>query len=67
MMMFGVNINNPTNKQHYTVTIGVFALILSVGATLTSLGKVFDVIGGFSTTILGNFLFLCDVTFLMIL
>lgn len=68
MMMFGININNPTNRQHYSVTIGVFAVILSIGATLTSLGKVFDVIGGFSTTILGNFfLAFFYVIFLMIL
>ncbi|KAI7893089.1 transmembrane amino acid transporter protein-domain-containing protein [Mucor mucedo] len=64
MMMFGININNPTNKQHYTVTIGVFALILSIGATLTSLGKVFDVIGGFSTTILGFLLPGCAYLYL---
>jgi hypothetical protein len=55
MMMFGFNINNPTNKQHYGVTIAVFAVILSIGATLTSLGRVFDVIGGFSSTVLGKY------------
>ncbi|KAG1088606.1 hypothetical protein G6F42_020221 [Rhizopus arrhizus] len=55
MLMFGININNPTKKQHYTVTVGVFLVVLYFGATLTSLGKVFDVIGGFSTTVLGMF------------
>lgn len=54
MMMFRYDINNPTNKQHYSVTIAVFIIILSIGATLTSLGKVFSFIGGFSTTILGK-------------
>jgi hypothetical protein len=54
MTMFGININNPTNKQHYSITVGVFVVILSIGATVTSLGKIFDVIGGFSTTILGK-------------
>ncbi|KAI8638221.1 transmembrane amino acid transporter protein-domain-containing protein [Parasitella parasitica] len=53
MLMFGININNPTKKQHYTATVGVFLVVLYFGATLTSLGKVFDVIGGFSTTVLG--------------
>lgn len=55
MLMFGIHINNPTKKQHYTVTVGVFLVVLYFGATLTSLGKVFDVIGGFSTTVLGEF------------
>lgn len=57
MLMFGININNPTKKQHYTVTVGVFLVVLYFGSTLTSLGKVFDVIGGFSTTVLGMLVF----------
>ncbi|KAI9256057.1 transmembrane amino acid transporter protein-domain-containing protein [Helicostylum pulchrum] len=64
MMMFGINTHNSTNKQHYTVSIGVFALILWVGATITSLGKVFNVIGGFSTTILGFLLPGCAYLYL---
>jgi hypothetical protein len=56
MMLYGMNVSNSdiTNRQHYTVTFGVFAVILYFGVTLTSLGKVFSVIGGFSTTILGK-------------
>jgi hypothetical protein len=37
------------------VTLGIFAVVLYFSATLTSLGKVFNVIGGFSTTVLGNY------------
>ncbi|KAI8381437.1 transmembrane amino acid transporter protein-domain-containing protein [Radiomyces spectabilis] len=53
--MMGLNENGriTTNKEHVLVTIGVFILILCFGATLTSLGKVFDVVGGFSTIALG--------------
>ncbi|KAI9489588.1 transmembrane amino acid transporter protein-domain-containing protein [Zychaea mexicana] len=43
----------PTNKEHYGTTAAVFTIVLSLGATLTELGKVFAVIGGFSTTALG--------------
>ncbi|KAL7324046.1 hypothetical protein PS15p_210617 [Mucor circinelloides] len=64
MLMFGININNPTKKQHYTVTVGVFLVVLYFGATLTSLGKVFDVIGGFSTTVLGFLLPGCAYIYL---
>jgi hypothetical protein len=56
MMFYGMDVtdNDITDKQHYSVTFGVFAIILYFGVTLTSLGKVFSVIGGFSTTILGT-------------
>lgn len=54
MMMFGIDSNESTNKQHYFSTFGVFLLILYFGATLTSLGKIFDLIGGFSTIVLGK-------------
>lgn len=56
MMFYGMNIKDSdiTNRQHYSVTFGVFVVVLYFGVTLTSLGKVFSVIGGFSTTILGT-------------
>ncbi|CEG73716.1 hypothetical protein RMATCC62417_09045 [Rhizopus microsporus] len=53
MMMFGISTHGATNKQHYLITFGVLAIILYAGCTLDSLGKVYDVLGGFSTIILG--------------
>ncbi|KAI8141726.1 transmembrane amino acid transporter protein-domain-containing protein [Fennellomyces sp. T-0311] len=43
----------PSNKEHYGTTGVVFVVVLYLGATLTALGKVFAVIGGFTTTALG--------------
>jgi hypothetical protein len=54
MMMFGISTHGATNKQHYLITFGVFTIILYAGCTLDSLGKVYDVLGGFSTIILGT-------------
>ncbi|KAI7856727.1 transmembrane amino acid transporter protein-domain-containing protein [Circinella umbellata] len=53
--LLGYNVNGriPTNTEHYVTTIVIFATVLSLGATITELGKVFAVIGGFSTTALG--------------
>lgn len=44
----------PTTMQHYFTTLVTFAIIIYLGATLTALGKVYAVIGGFSTTALGK-------------
>ncbi|KAI9323330.1 transmembrane amino acid transporter protein-domain-containing protein [Dichotomocladium elegans] len=43
----------PSNKQHYFVTLLVFGIVLYLGATLTELGQVFGIVGGFSTTAIG--------------
>lgn len=43
----------PTDREHYMVTLVVFTIILYFGATLTALGRIFAVIGGFTTTALG--------------
>ncbi|KAI8078081.1 transmembrane amino acid transporter protein-domain-containing protein [Gilbertella persicaria] len=58
MMIYGTHYDysQSTDKQHFIVTIVVFSIILYFGATLVSLGKIFSLIGGFSTTILGFFL-----------
>ncbi|KAI8342633.1 transmembrane amino acid transporter protein-domain-containing protein [Chlamydoabsidia padenii] len=53
--LLGKNTNGriTTDKEHFMVTCLLFIPILYFGATLTSLGSVFDIIGGFSTMVLG--------------
>ncbi|ORZ01283.1 transmembrane amino acid transporter protein-domain-containing protein [Syncephalastrum racemosum] len=53
--LLGLNTHGkiPSTLQHYLTTLVAFAVILYLGATLTALGKVYAVIGGFSTTALG--------------
>lgn len=43
-----------TDIEHLAITLLLFVPILYFGATLTSLGSVFDIIGGFSTMVLGK-------------
>ncbi|KAI8093104.1 transmembrane amino acid transporter protein-domain-containing protein [Halteromyces radiatus] len=43
----------PSDNEHILITCLIFSPILYFGATLTSLGSVFDIIGGFSTMVLG--------------
>ncbi|CAO3625281.1 unnamed protein product [Cunninghamella echinulata] len=45
-----------SDKEHRIITFLLFIPTLYFGATLTSLGSVVDIIGGFSTMILGFFL-----------
>ena len=54
--LLGHNVNGriPTNTEHYVTTVVIFATVLLLGATITELGKVFALIGGFSTTALGK-------------
>lgn len=42
----------PTNTQHYTVTVALFAVILSLSIAVRSLGTVYSLVGGFSATTL---------------
>ncbi|CAO3596331.1 unnamed protein product [Absidia cylindrospora] len=53
--LLGKNVDDriPTDTEHVVVTGLLFVPILYFGATLTSLGSVFDIIGGFSTMVLG--------------
>ncbi|RUS16905.1 hypothetical protein BC937DRAFT_90665 [Endogone sp. FLAS-F59071] len=43
---------SPTTLQHYAVTFVLFFVTLAFGATLTRLGKVYQVVGGFASTYL---------------
>lgn len=56
--LLGKNVDDrtPTDTEHVVVTGLLFIPILYFGATLTSLGSVFDIIGGFSTMVLGKLL-----------
>lgn len=40
----------PTRLQHYSVTVVVFMVILYLGVTVQSLGRVYALIGGFCAT-----------------
>ena len=42
----------PTDTQHYTVTVLLFAFILSISIAVRSLGTVYSLVGGFSATTL---------------
>ncbi|KAL9555031.1 hypothetical protein MBANPS3_002541 [Mucor bainieri] len=46
----------PTNTQHYTVTIVLFAVILGLSVAVRSLGTVYSIVGGFSATTLAYIL-----------
>lgn len=46
----------PTNTQHYAVTIILFAVILSLSIAVRSLGTVYSLVGGFSATTLAYIL-----------
>ncbi|CAO3680771.1 hypothetical protein G6F70_007879 [Rhizopus microsporus] len=42
----------PSDVQHYTVTVLLFMVILSIGIAVRSLGTVYSLVGGFSATTL---------------
>ncbi|KAI8991257.1 transmembrane amino acid transporter protein-domain-containing protein [Mycotypha africana] len=46
----------PTNTQHYAVTIILFAVVLSLAVSIRSLGTVYSIAGGFSATSLAYIL-----------
>ncbi|KAI9271930.1 transmembrane amino acid transporter protein-domain-containing protein [Phascolomyces articulosus] len=54
LLKYNIDGRIPTNTEHYATTAVIFAIVLLLGATVTELGKVFAVIGGFSTTALGK-------------
>ncbi|KAI9482841.1 MAG: transmembrane amino acid transporter protein-domain-containing protein [Benjaminiella poitrasii] len=51
--MLGMKMHTLTDRQHDLITTAVFLVILYFGITVKSLGRVFDFIGGISTTLLG--------------
>lgn len=53
---FETNNKQPTNTQHYTVTVVLFALILAISVVVRSLGTVYSLVGGFSATTLAYIL-----------
>ncbi|KAI9490783.1 transmembrane amino acid transporter protein-domain-containing protein [Zychaea mexicana] len=46
----------PTQVQHYIVTVVVFVILMATGITVNSLGKVYSLAGGFAATTLSNIL-----------
>lgn len=46
----------PTNTQHYVVTIALFIVILAISVAVRSLGVVYSLVGGFSATTLAYIL-----------
>jgi amino acid permease len=46
----------PTNTQHYAVTVVLFAIILAISVVVRSLGTVYSLVGGFSATTLAYIL-----------
>lgn len=53
----------PTNAQHYGVTLLVFGIVLSMGIAVRSLGTVYALVGGFSATTLANIIPACAYIF----
>lgn len=53
----------PTNTQHYAVTLLVFTIVLSMGIAVRSLGTVYALVGGFSATTLANIIPSCAYIF----
>ncbi|KAI8062851.1 transmembrane amino acid transporter protein-domain-containing protein [Gongronella butleri] len=49
---FETNHKQPTDTQHYTVTFVLFAVLLGLGISIRSLGKVYGLVGGISATTL---------------
>jgi sodium-coupled neutral amino acid transporter 11 len=42
----------PSNLQHYSLTVILFAVFLAMGVSLRSLGKVYSVVGGIASSFL---------------
>ncbi|EIE81005.1 hypothetical protein G6F46_008486 [Rhizopus delemar] len=53
---FETSKKQPTNTQHYAVTIVLFIIILSISIAVESLGTVYSLVGGFSATTLAYIL-----------
>lgn len=53
---FETSTKQPTNIQHYAVTIILFITILSISIVVRSLGTVYSLVGGFSATTLAYIL-----------
>lgn len=56
LLGFETATRQPTNIQHYSVTVVLFTLITILGITVRSLGKVYALIGGFAATFLAYIL-----------
>ncbi|KAI9264847.1 transmembrane amino acid transporter protein-domain-containing protein [Phascolomyces articulosus] len=46
----------PTQIQHYVVTVAVFVILMAIGIVVESLGKVYTLAGGFAATTISNIL-----------
>jgi hypothetical protein len=46
----------PTDTQHYTVTVVLFLVVLAISVAVRSLGTVYSLVGGFSATTLAYIL-----------
>jgi hypothetical protein len=42
----------PTNFQHYSMTVILFTMFLAIGVNIRSLGKVYSVVGGIASSFL---------------
>ncbi|KAG2210255.1 hypothetical protein INT47_003240 [Mucor saturninus] len=64
LLGFETATRQPSQMQHYLVTIGLFIIITVLGISVRSLGKVYALIGGFAATFLAYILpaFACLVT-----
>lgn len=64
LLGFETATRQPSQMQHYLVTIGLFLVITVLGISVRSLGKVYALIGGFAATFLAYILpaFACLVT-----
>ncbi|KAI7873336.1 transmembrane amino acid transporter protein-domain-containing protein [Mucor mucedo] len=49
----------PSNTQHYAVTVGVFTIVLGLAIAVRSLGTVYALVGGFSATTLAYIIPAC--------
>lgn len=51
----------PSDVEHYSSTLIVYAVVIYYGATIQQLGKVFTVLGGFSTTAIGKIILITSI------
>lgn len=56
MLGFETATRQPNQTQHYAVTVLLFGLIMIIGISVRSLGKVYALVGGFSATTLAYIL-----------
>lgn len=56
LLGFETKTHQPTQTQHYVVTVILFILITMIGTYVRSLGKVYTLIGGFAGTCLAYIL-----------